>query len=67
MLDADGQSLGTLKSIEDGAFTVQFSNGDYLGIILKTGELKKPGRHPTVTEQEAQFYLDVLRAIKKLK
>jgi hypothetical protein len=65
--DSGGQPVGTLKSVEDGAFSVQFTNGEYLGLILKTGDLKKPGRHPLVTEQEAQLYLDILKAIKKLK
>lgn len=65
--DSSGQTIGTLKSIDSGAFSVQFSSGDYLGIILKTGELKKPGRHPAFTESDAKLYLDLLKAIKNIK
>lgn len=65
--DSSGQAIGTLKRIEDEAFSVQLSAGDYFGIILKTGELKKTGRHPSFTESDAKLYLDLLKAIKKIK
>jgi hypothetical protein len=67
ILDPSGQSVGTLKSIGDGAYNVQFSNGDYLGTIMKTGELRKPEKHPLFSESDAKFYLEVLKAIKKNK
>ena len=41
--------------------------GTYLGIIIKTGELKKTGRHPIITESDARLYLDLLKAIQKIK
>jgi hypothetical protein len=65
--DSSGKTIGTLKKIEDEAFSVQLAAGDYLGIILKTGELRKTTRHPVFTEMDARLYLDLLKAIKKIK
>lgn len=66
MLAPGGQQVGTLRTMEEGAYSVQLSNGQYLGIIMKTGELKKPGRHPSITPDEAKFYLETWEAIQKL-
>lgn len=67
ILSSTGQPRGTLRSIEEGAFTVQLNSGEYLGVILKTGELRKPGRRPAFSPEEAQYYLDILQAIRKMK
>lgn len=67
ILDSSGQSIGILKSIEDGGYSVQYTGGEYLGVIASNGELRKTGRHPTFTETDANLYLDVLKAIKRLK
>ncbi len=66
MLTKGGQRIGTIRTMEEGAYSVQLPSGDYLGIILKSGELKKPGRHPAITPDEARLYLDTWEAIQKL-
>lgn len=67
ILDSTGETLGTLKTMEDGSYSVQYAAGDFLGIIIKTGELKKTGRHPIITETDARLYLDLLKAIQQIK
>ncbi len=67
ILRASGEKAGTLKSIENGAYSIQLANGQYFGIILKTGELQSNRRHPLFTPDEAQLYLDALKAIKTMQ
>ncbi len=66
MQSKDGQRIGTLRTMEEGAYSVQLPNGEYMGIILKSGELKKPGRHPSITPDEAKLYIEIWEAIRKL-
>jgi len=66
ILNSTGQQVGTLAEAEEGAFSVQI-NGQFMGFILKGGELKKPQRRPLIPPSEAQFYLDTLEAIKKMR
>ncbi len=67
ILNAKGELVGTLRPADEGAFSVQLPSGDYMGFILKTGELKKPQRHPLITPAEAKLYLDIHAAIQKMK
>lgn len=66
MLTKDGQRIGTVRTMEEGAYSVQLPNGEYLGIILRSGELKKPGRHPSITPDEARLFIETWEAIQKL-
>ena len=67
ILDSDGQEIGTLAKVDEGAYSILPKGGQYLGIVISDGELKLTGRHPTMSPSEAQLYLDVLDAIKSLK
>ena len=67
ILDASGNVLGTLRSIDNGAYSLQRGDGIYYGIIKNTGELQTNQRHPLITPEEAQLYLDTLKAISELK
>lgn len=67
ILNAKGDQVGTLRTAEEGAYSVQLPSGDYMGFIMKTGELKKPQRHPLISPAEAQLYLDIWAAIQKMK
>jgi hypothetical protein len=62
-----GQPVGKLRSTDDGGYSVQLGSGPYIGAIRKTGELQINQRHAVLTPEQAQFYLDVLDAIKSLK
>ncbi|MCE5335488.1 MAG: hypothetical protein LLG06_12970 [Desulfobacteraceae bacterium] len=62
-----GEMAGTLKRVENGAYSIQLANGQYFGIILKTGELQSNRRHALFTPDEAQLYLDALKAIRNMK
>jgi hypothetical protein len=67
ILDSSGTFVGTLKSIDNGAYSLQDSSGLYYGVIKSTGELQTNQRHPLITPDEAQLYLDTLKAISQLK
>ncbi len=67
ILDSDEQEIGTLAKVDEGAYSIQPKGGQYLGIVISSGDLKLTGRHPTVTPAQAQLYLDVIDAIKTLK
>lgn len=66
--DSEGRSIGTLRRMEEeDAYSVQMKDGQYLGIITKTGELQMPRRHPLLRPEEARLYIDVLDALPSLK
>ncbi|MFZ2447998.1 MAG: hypothetical protein WAW37_16700 [Syntrophobacteraceae bacterium] len=67
ILSPSGAQIGTLRSMEEGAFSVQLPNGAYFGIILRGGDFKKPGRHAAISPDDARFYLDVWQAIQKMQ
>ncbi len=67
ILDATGNVVGTLKSIDNGSYSLQASTGLYYGIIKSTGELQTNQRHPLITPDEAQLYIDTLKAMSDLK
>lgn len=67
ILNSKGEQVGTLRTAEDGAYSVQLPSGDYMGFILKTGDLKKTQRHPLISPAEARLYLDIWAAIRKMK
>ncbi len=66
--DSEGRNIGTLRRMEEeDAYSVQMKDGQYLGIITKTGELQMPRRHPLLRPEEARLYIDVLDALPGLK
>lgn len=65
--DSSGQEIGTLALVEKGAYSIRPKDGQYIGIIIANGDLKMTGRHPVLTPDGAQLYLDALEAIKTLK
>jgi hypothetical protein len=67
ILDAQGQEIGTLAKVDEGAYSIMPQGGRYLGIVKSNGDLQLTGRHPTVSPSQAQLYLDVIDAIKTLK
>ncbi len=67
ILGSEGQEIGTLAKVEEGAYSILPKGGQYLGIVIGNGDLKLTGRHPVISPSDAQLYLDVLDAIKTLK
>jgi len=67
IMSPKGQQLGILRTVEDGAYSVQLMNGEYMGFILKNGDLKKTTRHPAISTNESRFHLDLWAAIQKMK
>ncbi len=68
ILDSDGEQIGILRDMhEDGAYSIQEKNGEYLGVVKNNGDLQMPRRHPLLSPAEAQLYLDVLRALQTIK
>jgi hypothetical protein len=67
ILDSEGQEIGTLAKVEEGAYSILPKGGQYLGIVIGNGDLKLSGRHPVISPSDAQLYLDVLDAVKTLK
>ncbi|MHC1726050.1 MAG: hypothetical protein AB9866_08620 [Syntrophobacteraceae bacterium] len=65
--DSKEQPLGVLRRAEDESFSIQLKDGQFLGLITKTGELQMPRRHPLLKPDEARLYLDVLDALPGLK
>jgi hypothetical protein len=67
ILDSEGQEIGTLEKVEEGAYSILPKGGQYLGIVRSNGDLQLTGRHPAITPFQAKLYLDVVEAIKTLK
>jgi len=66
ILDSEGQEIGTLGKVEEGAYSILPKGGQYLGIVKSDGTMQLTGRHPTMSPDQAKLYLDVLEAIKTL-
>jgi hypothetical protein len=67
ILDADGQEVGTLAKVDEGAYSILPKGGQFLGIVRSNGDLQLTGRHPVMSPAQAQLYLDAVEAIKTLK
>jgi len=62
-----GDSIGALKKTEEGNFIFFDEQGNYSGLILKSGQWKPKGLKPKITPRAAKLYLDVLEAIELIK
>ena len=67
MYNRNGDFVGTLQKTEEDNFTFFDEEGNYLGLILKSGKWKPKGVNPRITPEDARLYLDVLEAIKAIK
>ncbi len=65
VLDQKGESIGKLKNVDQDAFHVTLG-GRYIGTILKSGDLQTNRNHAIFKPEDAQFYLDVLKALKAI-
>lgn len=66
MSDSGGQEVGKLKLL-DGGYGIFLKDGQFFGTVMSNGGLQIPVRHVAISASQAQLYLDVLDAIKKLK
>ncbi len=67
LIDAKGNAIGSLKKTEEDNYALSDAEGEYVGIILKSGSLKTPGIHTQISPKVARLYLDALDALKGLK
>jgi hypothetical protein len=70
MCNLSGDSVGTLKRTEAGNFGFYDKGGKYIGVILQSGTWipwNARKRKTVIKPEEAQLYVDVLRAIKTIK
>ncbi len=70
MHNLKGDFVGTLKREEQGTFTYYNKDEKYMGRILKSGVLQPKNfqrAKTSITPEEAQLYLDVLKAIETIK
>jgi hypothetical protein len=69
MHDDSGALVGTLKKTEKGNFKFYDQSGGYVGLIVETGKwIPRDARrsYTSITPEEAQLYLDALKAIETL-
>jgi len=69
MHDRNGALAGTLKRTEKGNFKFYDQGGGYVGLIVETGKwIPRDARrsYTSITPEEAQLYLDALKAIETL-
>lgn len=66
LLTEDGKPAGSLETTDEGNYVFYDRNGTYEGIILSSLEwIPKTGKYIRVTPQEAQLYLDIVKALRK--
>lgn len=65
VLNQKGDPVGTLKNVDRDAFLVTLG-GRYIGTILKSGDLQTNRNHAIFKPEDAQFYLDVLKALRAI-
>ena len=69
MYDDGGALVGSLKRTEKGNFKFYDQSGGYVGLIVETGKwIPRDARrsYTSITPEEAQLYLDALKAIEAL-
>jgi hypothetical protein len=70
MHNVNGDFVGRLKRTEYGNFDFYDKSGKYIGVILQSGTWipwNARKRKTVIEPEEAQLYVDVLRAIKTIK
>ena len=69
MHDRNSTFVGTLKRTEKGNFKFYDKGGAYVGLIVENGKwIPRDARrsYTSITPEDAQLYLDALKAIKTL-
>jgi hypothetical protein len=59
--------MGSVQKAPDGKFMLVGKTGVYIGVLGTNGDLYFTGRHPTMTPDVAELYLEAVKAIPKLK
>ncbi len=70
MLDSHGKLVGTLKRVDESSFSFYDQGGRHVGLILGNGDWVpsvSKRRRISIKPEAAQFYLDVLRAVKGIQ
>ena len=70
ILNQNGAVVGTFKRTDKGNYKFYNTGGGYVGLILDSGTwIPRDSRrsYTFITPEDAQLYLDVLKAIKTMK
>lgn len=59
--------IGTLKKTPEGKLALADKNGSYVGLMDRSGGLYFDHRHPTLTPEVAELYLQAVEVVTSLK
>lgn len=63
----DGDFLGSLRKTDEGKLALADKNGSYVGLMDKGGGLFFDHRHPTLTPDVGQLYLQAVEVVRNMK
>ena len=55
--------IGSLKKSPEDNYMLFDKDGDYVGLVLQSGDLKLPGSFPLITPAISQLHLDAVKAL----
>lgn len=63
----NNELMGSVRKAPDGKMALVSKAGAYIGVLGSSGDLYFTGRHPTMTPDVAELYLEAVKALPTLK